>query len=86
MKIKDGYKLAVKVESPKGTKELTTISVYDTRTKKQWTEEQIKERGITWFMDMDDMKETLNWNLNGDSKKYKFQWEYTTVGTAYIYD
>ena len=37
-----------------------------------------------------DMKETLNWNLNGDEKKYQFMWGKTaggiSEGRAYISD
>lgn len=83
-------KLIVKVESNKQTKQLKTISVYDNRTKKFWTKERILERGIEWFLNIEDMKETLNWNLNGDSSKYQFKWgqsgTYTSEGLAYIFD
>ena len=39
---------------------------------------------------MEDMKETLNWNLNGDGSKYQFKWgqgtKDCTEGVAYIFD
>ena len=83
-------KLIVKVESNKATNDIKTISVFDNRTKEFWTEKQIKERGITNFLDMEDIKETLNWNLNGDSSKYQFKWGQSYVGrsegVAYIFD
>lgn len=82
-------KLAVKVSSNKQTKKIATILVFDNRTKQFWTDEQIQERGISNFLNVDDMKETLNWNLNGDSSKYQFKWgqssKESTEGTAYIF-
>lgn len=83
-------KLIVSVESYKQTKEITTVSVFDNRTQKYWTEEQVKERGIVRFLDLSDLKETLNWNLNGDSSKYRFKWGQSgggvSEGQAYIFD
>ena len=39
---------------------------------------------------MDDVKETLNWNLNGDDSKYQFKWGQSgkgiSEGYAYIFD
>ncbi len=39
---------------------------------------------------LDDLKEDLNWMLNGDSSKYQFEWgqseKDTSVGTAYVFD
>lgn len=71
-------------------KAIHTLSVYDNRTKKEWNQNHIHERGIEWLLNMDDMKETLNWNLNGDSSKYQFKWAQTangySEGYAYIYD
>ena len=86
----NGAKLVVRVESNKETRKIRTVSVFDNRTKEFWTEQRIKERGITQFLNMDDLKETLNWNLNGDSRKYQFQWGQSgkecSDGVAYIYD
>lgn len=83
-------KLVVNIESDKHTKEIKTVSVFDNRTKNYWTDEQIRERGITRFLNLDDLKETLNWNLNGDSSKYQFKWgqsgKYISNGCAYIFD
>jgi hypothetical protein len=82
-------KLIVVVESNKMTRRLRTISVYDNRTDKFWTDEQVKERGITDFLDLADLKESLNWNLNGDEKKYRFSWgendKNSSVGYAYVF-
>ena len=33
----------------------------------------IEERGIRSFINADDMKESLNWDLNGDSSKFCFK-------------
>ena len=60
-------KLIVKIISNKVTNEIKTESVYDNRTQTFWATEKIEERGITNFINIDDVKETLNWNLNGDS-------------------
>lgn len=83
-------KLVIRVYGNKQTKEIRTISVFDNRTQKLWTDEQIHNRGIEWFMNMDDMKETLNWNLNGDASKYQFKWGQSgkgiSEGCAYVFD
>ena len=67
-----------------------TIFAVDNRKGEALTDEYIKERGIENFLNMDDMKETLNWNLNGDSSKFQFKWGQTvngiSEGRAYIYD
>ena len=83
-------KLLVTAESAgKGTR-IYTQSVYDFRMEKEWTREQIKERGIEWFLDLADMKQALNWNLNGDERKYQFKWGQCVPGrctcVAYIFD
>lgn len=82
-------KFVIEVESDKKTKALRTISVFDNRTQEYKTEEFIKERGISWFLDLDDLKQTLNWNLNGDSSKYQFSWgqssKIKSSGRAYVY-
>lgn len=83
-------KLVVRVEGNKHSKEIITRDVFDNRTQTYWSDERIKERGITHFLNMDDMKETLNWNLNGDSSKYQFKWgqssKDTTEGVAYVFE
>ena len=83
-------KLIVKIISDKEHKQITAVSVHDNRTNSDWGEDRIKERGITHFLNMDDVKETLNWNLNGDSSKYQFGWGMTVNGVsdgyAYIFD
>lgn len=83
-------KLVVKVVGNKTTKEIETISVFDNRTGEYWSKERIEERGITKFLHLDDLKETLNWNLNGDSSKFQFKWgqsgKETSDGTAYVFD
>ncbi len=59
---------------------LYTENVYDTRTKKLWSKEHIHERGIESFISKEDLKESLNWNTNGDSDKY----EWNGVGEDYL--
>ena len=97
-KILKQAKLRVAVESYKGKSivennpnlTIQTLSIYDHRTKKFWSEERIEERGIKYFCTISDMKETLNWNANGDSSKYQFKWgqsnKETSIGYAYIFD
>lgn len=86
-------KLIVDVDKDEDTDELITIRVFDNRTQEEWSEEQIKERGIEKFGDFDDLFESLNWNVNGDSKKFKFEWiepdedeEEPMSGRAYVFD
>lgn len=87
-------KLVVTVESNKhaeGPIKIKTLSVFDNRTQQLWTDEQIFERGLnSGFMDVADMKMTLNWNLGGDESKYQFKWGQTvngvSQGVAYIFD
>lgn len=97
-KILSKAKLVVTVESCKNEPivndnphiTIRTVSVFDNRTNEYWTKERIKERGIEHFLDVADMKETLNWNLNGDSNKYQFKWgqssKLKSEGRAYIFD
>ena len=72
-----GAKLVVTVLGNKRTGEIKTVSVFDNRTQAYWPEDRIKERNIERFLDLNDMKETLNWNLNGDASKYQFRWGQT---------
>ena len=82
-------KLVIRVESDRIAGKIRTVSIFDNRTQEYWNWEQIKERGCEWFTDQNDLKETLNWNLNGDSAKYQFKWGHSTKkkseGIAYIY-
>lgn len=78
-------KFIVRVESDKNTKQIITVSVLDNRTNEYKDEKFIQDRGISWFLNLNDLKETLNWNLNGDSSKYVFNWETDSEGTAYIF-
>lgn len=83
-------KLVVHVRSDKATRRIETVSIFDNRTQENWTPERIKERNCEWFLNLDDLKETLNWNLNGDSSKYQFTWGQSTKrfsdGYAFIFD
>lgn len=83
-------KIIVTIKSNKHTKRIETVSAFDNRTKEDLSEEYIKERGINFFLNLDDLKETLNWNLNGDGKKFQFKWGQSgktyTEGRAYIFD
>ena len=83
-------KLVVKVTSDRLLGKIYTCTIYDNRTNKYWTKEQIAKRGVEWFLSIQDMKETLNWNLNGDSNKYQFKWGLScktkSEGIAYVFD
>ena len=83
-------KFIVRVESDKNTKQIKTISVIDNRTNEYKDEKFIQDRGISWFLNLDDLKETLHWNLNGDSSKYIFKWGQSSKtnsdGIVYIFD
>ena len=69
---------------------IKTDSIFDNRTQAEWTKERIHEREIEHFLNVQDLKETLNWNLNGDDRKYQFTWGQSgagkTDGIAYIFD
>lgn len=82
-------KLVVTVLGDRRTGKIKTISVLDNREQAYWAENRIRERNIAWFLGIDDMKETLNWNLNGDASKYQFRWGQTgergSEGRAYIF-
>ena len=83
-------KIVVTVESDKLTHRITTVSAFDNRTQQYLTDDYIKARNIKSFLDLDDLKQTLNWNLYGDSSKYQFKWGQSgkerTEGRAYIFD
>lgn len=87
-------KLVITVESnqhAEGPIKIKTLSVFDNRTQKLWTDEQIAERGLnSGFLDVADMKMSLNWNLNGDESKYQFKWGHSangvSQGVAYIFN
>ena len=83
-------KFLVEIFSPKNSKFCETRSILDLRADVHWSPEQILERGVKSFNDLPDLKDTLNWNLNGDSAKYQFQWgqsgKYGTTGYADIFD
>lgn len=85
-----GAKLVVTLQSQRGSNRLYTISVFDNRQNKEWDSEKIKERGIVNFNDLEDVKATINWCVNGDSAKYQFVWAHngssTSTGYAYIFD
>lgn len=86
--IKDA-KFIVKVESSKDTNKIKIVTIFDNRSQEYLTDEYIKERNVKHFLDLADLKETLNWNLNGDSSKYQFEWGWSgkdrSEGVAYIF-
>ena len=87
----NGAKLVVTVESNKKTKQIKTMSVFDNRINRDTTEEVLKSApSVARFSDLDDMKESLNWCLAGDSSKYKVKFgqgnKDTQTGYVYIFD
>lgn len=89
-KLIDGAKFEVIVRSRRGASEILTESVIDLRTEIAWNRQEIAERRIERFGNLKDMADTLNWNLNGDSSKFRFQWGQSrksgSTGYAYIFD
>lgn len=65
---------------------LHTENVYDTRTKELWSKEHIHERGIELFINKEDLKESLNWNTNGDGDKYEWHGVGKDYLVALVYD
>lgn len=64
-----------------------TVSVFDIRTNNLWALEQIKERGISYFLNEEDMKQSLCWNTNSQDSLYEVFWtENSDYGTIYLYD
>lgn len=68
-------------------KRLNTISVLDVRTGFLWSKNQIIERGIAYFLNIKDLKETLNWNTNSNESLFEsFISENSNLITVYLYD
>ena len=84
-KIKN-FNYKVTVESDKATRKLRTLAIEDKYGKD--CNKLIESRGVGSFNDVNDMEDTLNWNLNGDSSKFQFQWgqddNQTQLGYAYV--
>ena len=51
-----------------------TLSIRNEQTNENWDSEHIEDRGVVKFQNLDDVKKTLNWNLNGDEELYKQKW------------
>lgn len=89
-KILHKAKLIVKVIGNKKDRTINTESIFDNRTGSYWSRERIKERGVASFINFDDLKESLNWNLNGDDSLFQFKWGQSskeeTEGIAYVFD
>ena len=83
-------KLIFTVISDKKTHSIRTQSVFDNRTQEEWTDEHIDSRGVRDFIDTADMKETINWCVDGDEDKYRLKWGQScktdTTGYAYVFD
>ena len=66
------YKLKIELKKhPDGS--LSTIYVWDERTQTYWESGQIAERGVECFLDKEDCLHSLNWNLNGNTRKSKYR-------------
>ena len=61
-KVLENAKFIIKVESDKNTKQIKTLNACDNRTQENLTDEFIEERGTSNFLNIEDLKETLNWN------------------------
>lgn len=74
----------------KASSGVNVYAVCDLRSNEWWSFEKMNERGLLYsFLNEDDLKESLNWYLNGDSKKYKVK-KMKSKGTleyvSFIYD
>lgn len=89
-KSKTEAKLIVTVKTKGRGDKIHTVAVHDNRTGKDWTPEQIEGRGICDFLDLNDLKESLDWNVNGDPGKYCFNWLFAgrtgSTGAALVFD
>ena len=83
-------KYVVKIVTEGVGEPLFTAMVKDNKRNRQLENSEIEDRGIWAFGNLRDLKETLNWNLNGDEDKYMFLWDYHCkkfhVGTALVFD
>jgi hypothetical protein len=86
-------KLVVTVVTEDEDNGLIVDSVYDNRICDEWTYSKLKEKGLNnTFTDKEDLKECLNWYLDGDSSKYKIKVKdkdkktKKTTYTCFIYD
>lgn len=82
-KIKENAKFIIICTYNRGAFEVKHI--YDERTKK-YRNELIKERGLTGKMDERDLKETLNWSLNGNDDMFLIERETQKGCNVYICD
>lgn len=89
IKIKDGYKLRLDLISSRETGRIRTTRIHDMRTGKDWTAEHAAERGVLHFASLSDMVESINWNVNGDSRRFRYTFGPRTNDgtpiTAYVY-
>ena len=98
-------KYIVKVISNKVTHDIKIESIYDKKANRYLYHDEIIKRGlrdytysdsynkdnqVIYRTALDDLKEDLNWMLDGDNKKYRFIWSQsgkdTSVGISYIFD
>ena len=90
MELEKAAKYVVKITCEGVGEPLFTAMVKDNKRNGQLDDSEIEDRGIWAFGSLKDLKETLNWNLNGDEDKYLFRWDYHCseyhVGTALVFD
>ncbi len=101
----DKAKYIVEVISDKATHDIKIKSVFDKKADRYLSHDEVVESGlrdytysdshykdsqVVYRTALDDLKEDLNWMLNGDRDKYRFSWGQsgatTSSGTAYIFD
>ena len=84
--MRKNFTYKITLEKDKTTHHLKTLSIVDEEGND--CSDLIEKRNLQLFIDMNDMKETLNWNLACDSSKFKFQWgqgdKRTQIGYAYV--
>lgn len=104
-KMLNNAKYIVEVVSDKISHDIKIKSVFDKKADRYLTHDEVAESGlrdytysdhyykggqVIYRTVLDDLKEDLNWMLNGDSSKYQFGWgqsgKDTSVGIAYVFD
>lgn len=93
----DKAKYIVEVISDKATHDIKIKSVFDKKSDRYLTHDEVVESGLrdytysdNYYKDsqvvyrtaLDYLKEDLNWMLNGDSDKYMFSWGQSGINTS----
>ena len=98
------YAITLATDKTADGRPVSVVAVYDNKAGRPWSDDEMMNRGLCGCIGMDildksgrvccdglDMvKETLCWNLNGDSSKFGIKWQGSgkniACGTAYVFD